>query len=146
VLSLVLMMAFALGTVPRVAEAQATIKPPSSYNQQEREAVEVVKDGSTRDHLRHGQVDVHMSVSRLSRRSPRRSKPPHPFRRMALGVMNGWCGGRRGSLVIGGPRDTMVMIGRIDNLATVAGLRVYDPARGHVSCQEREDRRWPTRR
>jgi len=117
VLSLILAMAVALGVLPRPANAQATINPPSSYNQQEREAVEVVRkwinawtayDMTTLMSL--------MSDDLIFRADPSESlQPLPPFQRMAQGVMNLWCGmDLEEVFVVGGERDTMVLIKRVD--------------------------------
>jgi limonene-1,2-epoxide hydrolase len=102
---------------PRPADAPVTIKPPSSYNQQEREAVEVVRGWLNA----WTAYDLNKLMSYMAEDSIYRGDPSESlgrragFQSMAQGVMNGWCGMDLEEIfVIGGERDTMVLSKRID--------------------------------
>jgi ketosteroid isomerase-like protein len=112
------MTALMIAGLARMATAQATAKPPSSYNQQEREAVEVVKGwiGAWRAY------DVENLMSYMADSLVFRADPSEPlqygrdgFRQIAQRVMNGWSGiDLQEVFVVGGETDTVALFKRVD--------------------------------
>ena len=110
--------ALALVGLAGLAAAQTTAKPPSSYNQQEREAVEVVKGwiNAWRSH------DIPKLMSYMSDDLVYRADVSEQlqygkegFETMAKRVGPGWCGmDLQEVFVVGGDADTIVMFKRID--------------------------------
>jgi len=100
------------------AAAQATSKPPSSYNQQEREAVDVVKGWINAWRA----YDTEKLMSYMADDLVFRADPSEPlqygregFRRIAQGVINGWSGMDLEEVyAVGGEADTVVLFKRVD--------------------------------
>jgi len=104
--------------LPASLVAQATGKPPSSYNPQEREAVEVVQGWISAWRT----YDLTKLMSYMADDLIFRADPSEPlqngrdgFERIARGVMNGWCGmDLEEVFVVGGEADTVALFKRID--------------------------------
>lgn len=100
------------------AVAQVTAKPPSSYNKQEQEAVEVVKGWLNAWRA----YDLEKLMSYMAKNLVFRGDPSEPlqygrdaFRRLAQGVINRWSGmDLQEVYAVGGEAETVVLIKRVD--------------------------------